>query len=600
MTDLPPDRLAAVRAALAQIIASPDQGYAALLSPERMSNLLKDLLPDAPIEKTVLTAAAENGLAETMSNLFSARVPADAAIRMAAESLASRTGLSAGSCYWVSREIAIALGAIPANYEGTPAGPAQQPPAQQWPGQQRPAQPAGQQWPGQQPPGQQPPAQQPAGQQQWPGPAGGQQQWVPGQQASPPPANVRVGAEDATITPGPARQTTPQPPWQQYPPGGGLPPQAPGAAGGSRSRARVMIGVGVAVVVVAAAVLALVLHGKGTPVSAKPSVHIYHLTSGGLAVAVAGSHAWVVRTGPAGLTEIDTATGKTIRDGASGLKQPEDISIGNGYVWVADGAAPGSLVKIDDATGRIVQVLGKSADVSLPYAVHAVGSDVWVGNFGSSVGKNFTGLGSLTELNGTGGSVLRSVQGSTNGITYPASISDSGHYLWVLDAGYKGGLGGVTRIDLRTGSRLTESGSSYPFVRPASIAASGSHVWVLNNPYREPLSLVELNTKGTVLRTLSGPEFDFGSYDAGAGYRQESLAASGDRVWVTNPAGGPSGHGSVTEIDARTGKLIRVLSGSRYDFRSPVAVSVAGDQVWIANLGPANLPGWMTVLKSFR
>lgn len=52
-----------VRDALRTIVADPEFGIGALSNPQPLSNLLKDLLPDAPKETSVLVAAAEAELA---------------------------------------------------------------------------------------------------------------------------------------------------------------------------------------------------------------------------------------------------------------------------------------------------------------------------------------------------------------------------------------------------------------------------------------------------------------------------------------------------------------------------------------------------------
>src|SRR5260221_11219435 len=66
LTDMSWEHAAEARAALSAIVADPDHGVAALSSAQTMSNLLKDLLPDAPREKTILVASAEPGLADTL------------------------------------------------------------------------------------------------------------------------------------------------------------------------------------------------------------------------------------------------------------------------------------------------------------------------------------------------------------------------------------------------------------------------------------------------------------------------------------------------------------------------------------------------------
>src|SRR5436853_76071 len=56
-------------------------------------------------------------------------------------------------------------------------------------------------------------------------------------------------------------------------------------------------------------------------------------------------------------------------------------------------------------------------------------------------------------------------------------------------------------------------------------------------------------------------------------------SASGD-VWVANYAGD-----SVTEVDAKSGTLLRLISSAKYRLVGPVAVAVAGADVWVANAG---------------
>ena len=55
-----------VREALQTIVSDPELGIAALSNAPAMSNLLKDLLPDAPRETRVQVAVAEAGVAQTL------------------------------------------------------------------------------------------------------------------------------------------------------------------------------------------------------------------------------------------------------------------------------------------------------------------------------------------------------------------------------------------------------------------------------------------------------------------------------------------------------------------------------------------------------
>ncbi len=98
------------RAALNAIVNDPEHGVAALSSAQTMSNLLKDLLPDAPREKSILVAAAEAGLANNLRQHVDQGMDPNTAIRLTASSFSSTTPFTPDACTWVTGEIATALG----------------------------------------------------------------------------------------------------------------------------------------------------------------------------------------------------------------------------------------------------------------------------------------------------------------------------------------------------------------------------------------------------------------------------------------------------------------------------------------------------------
>ena len=98
-----------VRDALRLVIA--DFGDAALSSPQTISEVLDDLLPDAPAEKALLVAAAEANLAGQLRELLHQGMDANTAARLAAFSFASATTFTAGACSWAADAFAEALGA---------------------------------------------------------------------------------------------------------------------------------------------------------------------------------------------------------------------------------------------------------------------------------------------------------------------------------------------------------------------------------------------------------------------------------------------------------------------------------------------------------
>lgn len=104
------EHAAEARAALNAIVNDPEHGVAALSSAQTMSNLLKDLLPDAPREKSILVAAAEAGLANSLRQHVDQGMDPNTAIRLTASSFSSTTPFTPDACTWVTGEIATALG----------------------------------------------------------------------------------------------------------------------------------------------------------------------------------------------------------------------------------------------------------------------------------------------------------------------------------------------------------------------------------------------------------------------------------------------------------------------------------------------------------
>jgi hypothetical protein len=242
------EHAAEARAALRAIVSDPDQGAAVLSSGRVTANLLKDLLPDAPRETSILVAAADHGLAASLRERVAQGMDTGTAVRLTASSFATSTGFSPDACLWAVNELALALGmnvpgaagpAGPGGLAGVgglagaagPAGTAGPPGAASPPGGATPAGAptiAGS-------PGTQPPQQQPfyPGYQQPPASPGFEQQPSPGYQPPASPGYQFGGAEQsppytppggAAASPGYQFGAEQSPPYQ--PPGG-----APGASG---------------------------------------------------------------------------------------------------------------------------------------------------------------------------------------------------------------------------------------------------------------------------------------------------------------------------------------------------------------------------------
>ena len=122
------------------------------------------------------------------------------------------------------------------------------------------------------------------------------------------------------------------------------------------------------------------------------------------------------------------------------------------------------------------------------------------------------------------------------------------------------------------------SADGFGFNNPSAIADDGSHVWVVNAPLSSdgtPLadmgSVTELNaSNGSLVRVLSAGSYAFNDPTA--------IASDGTHVWVANDDGN-----SVTELNASNGSLVRVLSAESYAFNSPAAIASDDTHVWVVN-----------------
>jgi len=152
--------------ALGTAVAS--YGQRVLSDPHTLGNLVADLLPDLPRERSLLVTGAEAGIAgEMRQHVEEQHIDPDTAVQLVATALSERRAIDPAAGLWVATEYARALGyQVRPSTAAAPPGPApQRPPGQFWP----PALPP-QFWPpAGAPPQSWPPAGQPPGQ-TWPPP----------------------------------------------------------------------------------------------------------------------------------------------------------------------------------------------------------------------------------------------------------------------------------------------------------------------------------------------------------------------------------------------------------------------------------------------
>ncbi len=129
MTETAPERLGAIRTALAELV--DEHGDELLSNPARISNLIKDLLPDDQQLARILVIAAEQNVASKLREHVSQGMDAATAIRLVATSFAASTMFAQQACLWVVGELAIAMGL--ASGETTSPAASEPGPTPEWP-----------------------------------------------------------------------------------------------------------------------------------------------------------------------------------------------------------------------------------------------------------------------------------------------------------------------------------------------------------------------------------------------------------------------------------------------------------------------------------
>src|SRR5260370_5894838 len=109
--------------ALRTIAADAQYGAEALAGTPMMTDLLKDMLPDAPREANVLITAAGAGVPTAVHGYLAQGMDVGTATQLAAGALAERTALTADACAWATSALATALLPPAVPVASAPAGP---------------------------------------------------------------------------------------------------------------------------------------------------------------------------------------------------------------------------------------------------------------------------------------------------------------------------------------------------------------------------------------------------------------------------------------------------------------------------------------------
>jgi len=117
------------------------------------------------------------------------------------------------------------------------------------------------------------------------------------------------------------------------------------------------------------------------------------------------------------------------------------------------------------------------------------------------------------------------------------------------------------------GATSLTSGREFDY--PSGLAFAGGHLWVTNE-HGNSVSEIDPATGAWMASLTSGP------YGLDA---PTAIAANGPDIFVANSVK------SISEINANTRQLVRIVFGSKYHFSNPVAITVAGGRVLVLNAG---------------
>jgi len=288
-------------------------------------------------------------------------------------------------------------------------------------------------------------------------------------------------------------------------------------------------------------------------------------------MALNDGHLWVADSLANDVVELDAATGsyvRTVKAAADCFKTPSDIASTGRYLWVTSSDC---VTQLNAGNGSLVRVL-KAAKYHFDYPESIVYGDahIWMVN-----GGNARGDASIVELSPTNGSLVRIINSSN--LASPIALTIIGSNVWVANeqnstvADFSATDGSLVRVlSPVTFNTAGFTITKYHFNSPAGIASSGADVWVSNSdgyPITEingstgALVRVERNTTAWSLNTNI-------STDGPGG-----LAASGTHIWVANG-------GNVVELNAKNGKIIRVVGATADDFDNAYYVVADRQYVW--------------------
>jgi hypothetical protein len=154
----------------------------------------------------------------------------------------------------------------------------------------------------------------------------------------------------------------------------------------------------------------------------------------------------------------------------------------------------------------------------------------------------------------------------------PTGLAIGGGHLWVTnEAGDS-----VTEINPSDGAWITTiaRAKGYRFNRPIAITDNGTNLFIAN---AGDLVTEITASSGKLVRVISGARFHFANPVA--------ITSTGNTVLVLSAGSATAPSGSITEFSARTGAFLRRVTGAAFAFDNPLALTVSGANIFVADEG---------------
>jgi hypothetical protein len=298
------------------------------------------------------------------------------------------------------------------------------------------------------------------------------------------------------------------------------------------------------------------------------------------AIASHGSHLWVVNFSK-NIVELDADTGSVIRvitAKADGHLEPSTIFYNAGYLWLTSSASVAELNANDGALVRVIRAKSYDFDFDSGPVVFS-GQSAWVLNAHNE---------SVTELDASSGALIRVVHlhiKATSKLAYdmyysPLDMAISDSRVLVSDLTVSGNQ--IIELNIRSGSvvRVIKAGNGPWRSTTGILAADGDHVWITGHGFGRLVDLESRN--GSVIRVIKHKVPVVGYVTA--------MVVDGSHLWLTNL----DNTGSVTELNANTGSVIRTMKDTYYRLTKAqvghshgggafTAVATTRARVWVVN-----------------